>query len=127
MIHRFLKLAILLCVVFTSPSLLAQITKVSKNQRSADVHEFYRFQAIEQDTYSIRIIDPHGQITAMPVKKKSLSPGAQAEFSFSTKHWKEGSYQIVAEGSKGNRVIKRIRISGQPDKKGENGQGGKRE
>ncbi len=110
MIHQFLKCVIVLGVVCTSPSLQAQITKVSKNQRSADVHEFYRFQAVAQDTYSIRIIDPQGQIISMPVKKKLLSPDSQVTFSFSTKHWKQGTYQIIAEGTKGIRVIQRIHI-----------------
>ncbi len=110
--QRSFKLAILFCALFTSPELQAQITKVSKNQRSANVHEFYRFQAVAQDTYSIRIIDPQGQIISMPVKKKLLSPGSQVTFSFSTKHWKQGTYQIIAEGTKGKRVIQRIHIKG---------------
>ena len=104
------KLVILFCALFTSPELLAQITEVNKNQRSANVHEFYRFHATTQDTFSIRIIDPNGLIVSMPVKKQSLSPGAKTEFSFSTKHWKEGSYQIIAEGTRGTRIVKRIKI-----------------
>ncbi|MDH3649480.1 MAG: hypothetical protein OEQ53_07335 [Saprospiraceae bacterium] len=89
-----------------------QIISLPKTQRSVNTHQFYRFQAEQDDTYSIKIITPNGETIATPIKNKSMTLGGQVEFSFSTKYWKKGSYQIIAVGRRGARSTKRIKVLG---------------
>ena len=104
-------LSIFICITFylASNAQIDEIGAVTQG-KEAVIGYNYKFTSELDDTVSIKIIDPRGQLIALPVQKKTILSSASIPFGFKTSFWLPGQYQILVETEKGNRYVKRLNV-----------------
>ncbi len=94
-------LEILGCLIFLVPlTVQAQLVEMTSNQRARSTHvKAYRYTLQERpDTVTIRVINPRGELQAMPVIDQAIHPREKIDFQFNTKNWLPGHYHVVVRG-----------------------------
>ncbi len=106
-------LIIVLEIVFGSMAIAqAQIEEITPTSRQTDeqVQKTFRYTSERQDTFSVKVINPHGDIQAFPVRSRPLALGSKMDFGLNTQFWLDGTYTILVEGEKGFMRSKDFRI-----------------
>ena len=108
--------ALVICVLLTTQVdaqvIKAQLEEVVTNQggQYPKTNKSYRFTAAElADTVTVKIINPRGQMQALPVREAKMAALSSLDFGFDTKHWIAGQYHIVVDGRRG-KYSKRFKI-----------------
>ena len=70
----------------------------------------FRITTDIQDTCTVKIISPRGEIQSVPVVERSLVAGGQLELALDTQFWRPGWYRIVAKFKRGRIETKRIQV-----------------
>ncbi len=81
----------------------AQQLRESGKSRNASGNE-YEFIAADEGIYTVKVVDPSGEIISMPLKKKKLASGQKIKFKLDQSNWKRGQYHIVASSREGKMV-----------------------
>lgn len=103
-------IAVIIITVFGFFYATAQIEEVqATTQGDGTVSGYkYRFTSQVDDTISIKIIDPRGELMTVPVQEHLIQNNQSIPFSFQTRYWREGQYQIIVESKKNPLVVKRL-------------------
>ncbi|MCB0667520.1 MAG: hypothetical protein KDC80_16945 [Saprospiraceae bacterium] len=70
----------------------------------------YRFTSQVDDTISIKIIDPRGELMSVPVQDRTILAAQSVPFRFQTRFWRPGQYQIIVESKKESSFVKRFQL-----------------
>ncbi len=98
---KIMQNVLVLAVLSTIPFLAtAQLEEVKSNQRGAERSEKkYRYTALAtNDTVTIKVINPRGEMQALPAHNLAVQAGGTFDFNLNTNHWRPGNYQVIAEG-----------------------------
>ncbi|MBK8505154.1 MAG: hypothetical protein IPL46_24885 [Saprospiraceae bacterium] len=108
-----MKATIILLTLFSVFNIAqAQIEEIGAiTQQNGNTSGFkYRFTSIVDDTITIKIIDPRGELITSPVLNKAILSKQSVPFNFNSTFWRRGEYQIIVESNKGTRFVKRLNI-----------------
>ena len=61
--------------------------------------------------YTVKVINPLGEIQATPIKSKIFHTNQRIEFEIDTKFWRKGNYTILLEEDKNKKIVKKKEIS----------------
>lgn len=105
----------LFCIIFFLLfSLLgfAQISELGALTQGDGAVVGYKFNFASEldDTITIKIVDPRGQLISAPIQEKSIMTNQSIPFGFNTRFWLPGQYQILVETEKGSRYVKRLNV-----------------
>ncbi|MBX2816153.1 MAG: hypothetical protein KTR24_09150 [Saprospiraceae bacterium] len=111
MMEKLILISLILFFLNTG-SLFAQIEEKSQQSRGLQEERLFSYtsEATARDTFTISVIDPHGNLKTAPIQNQVLSSRAKTDFSIRTRYWKPGIYRIVARGKKGVISTRRFRI-----------------
>jgi hypothetical protein len=70
----------------------------------------YRFTSTVDDTITIKIIDPRGELVTAPVINEAILTKESVPFNINSNFWRRGEYQIIVESNKGTRFVKRLNM-----------------
>ena len=109
MLQKRLYLVLFGCMIGMM-NVTAQINVVNKTGGDIAGNRFlhYEFLSAQADTISVKVINPKGEIQAIPVRNRSLINATKLDFRFNTRFWAEGRYTILVENKE--KVIARKRI-----------------
>lgn len=98
--------------LISTASVHGQIVESSTTARGLEAKRSFSFtsEAMVRDTFSITVIDPHGNRQAMPVQERSMAARSKIDFSFKTRYWRSGLYTVIAESRNGIRSTHKFRI-----------------
>lgn len=70
----------------------------------------YKFTSNVEDTISIKIVDPWGELVSVPFNRQAILNNQSLSFEFNRRFWRKGEYHLIVEGIKGHRFVKKIRL-----------------
>jgi len=108
---KSLKYIIFLIGVFCISNLSAQKIDAlpdSKIQNKKANDKVYVMTVKDQGSYTVKILNPMGEIQTSPIKKKKYNARDRVEFRINTKFWKPGTYIIIAENELGETFTKKF-------------------
>ena len=90
----------------------AQIKEISKRTNAKGMAEAfaYSFTSTKDDTVTIKIVDPRGQLLDVIFHDKAMIANQRVKFNVNAKYWREGKYRIIVQSKNGATIAKGIRI-----------------
>ena len=70
----------------------------------------YKFTSTSDDTITVKIIDPRGELITAPILNKTILTKQSVPFTINSNFWRQGQYQIIVESTKGTRFVKHFNI-----------------
>ncbi len=110
---KFLKYIIGLMSIFLVTGLAAQkidVIPANKIQNKKPNDRFYVMTVKDAGDYTVKILNPSGEIQTSPIKKKKYNSREQVEFKINTKFWKPGAYIIIVENENGVILTKKFML-----------------
>lgn len=103
---------ILLVSLSSISTIQGQIEEISiQTQQNGKVSShMYRFTSVLDDTVTIRIVDPRGELISVPVQNRAMAISQSVPFGINTTFWRRGEYNIVVESRSGSRIVKRLNV-----------------
>lgn len=84
--------------------------KIQTQQNGEVWSHMYRFTSVLDDTVTIRIVDPRGELISVPVQNRAMTFSQSVPFSINTTFWRRGEYNIIVESRSGSRIVKRLNV-----------------
>lgn len=110
---KYLKYIIFLIGAFCISNLSAQkidALPASKIENKKANDKVYVMTVKDLGIYTVKILNPMGEIQTSPIKKKKYNSRERVEFRINTKFWKPGTYIIIAENELGVTFTKKFRL-----------------
>ena len=81
---------------------LSEITSAQQNGQTQIHMKQFRYAATAKtDTVTVKVINPRGEMQTLSANDQEIKAGSYFDFSLNTKHWRPGTYHIIAEGRQG--------------------------
>lgn len=99
----------ILTLISLSEAQIEEIGATTQGDGSVTAYR-YKFTSNVEDTISIKIIDPRGELVSVPYHSQTILNNQSLTFDFNRRFWRRGEYHVIVEGIKGHRFVKKLSL-----------------